>query len=131
MKEPKHNETRVDPRLEKEEQLFDAIEASDEQVVRDLVASGVDVNVRSLGGGTPLGRAIHTSGQDSIVTFLIESGARTVDDYNLKDETLNALESRNLPQAALLLLKLTIQVGSSSGSERMHLLIRLAGYSQN
>ncbi|KAI3319883.1 HET-domain-containing protein [Xylariaceae sp. AK1471] len=119
MKEPKPGETRMNLqsnsaerlRKQKEIQLFDAIEASAEQVVRELVASGVSVDVRRWSDGwqTPLGRAIHTSQQDSMVTFLIESGARTVNGYTLKDATIEALKNRNIPQAALALLKLTIQ----------------------
>ncbi|KAI0415301.1 HET-domain-containing protein [Xylaria grammica] len=106
------------PSKEKQLQLFGAIQASDEPVVREIIASGVDVDIlcwtTHSDHETPLGRAIRTSQQDGMLKLLIELGARQVDEHKLEDWILDALENGNLTQVALLLLKLTIQEIKSS-----------------
>lgn len=100
-----------------EKRLFDAIRASDEQAVQDLIASGVDVKARE-GDGYFACSALTVAFEerkDAIATLLIRSGALSAATERCYEEyILDALKTNALSQAAVLLLELADKVSACS-----------------
>ncbi|MBW1743404.1 MAG: ankyrin repeat domain-containing protein [Deltaproteobacteria bacterium] len=82
IKEPQKNEQSIEDANKLSSELFEAIQSNNLERVKELVAQGVDLNVRDSRGNTPLTRVIkYEMGRLSIVEVLISGGA----DVNAKD----------------------------------------------
>ncbi|RWA12245.1 hypothetical protein EKO27_g2852 [Xylaria grammica] len=95
------------PSKEKQLQLFGAIQASDEPVVREIIASGVDVDIlcwtTHSDHETPLGRAIRTSQQDAARVFLDSGVSVDTEDLDATAPIIIAAENSNHEAAKFLL----------------------------
>ena len=75
--------------------LADAVEQQDRRTVRELLASGVDVNVAQSDGGTPLHWAAHWNDTET-AKLLIESGAHDVEEPQTSRRSPLLVASRSM-----------------------------------